>query len=212
MSLQKKKTPMREQDPKERVKNYDEVPEGYSDEEAVLEAERCLQCKHQPCVDGCPVSVPIPQFIQAIKDGDVVEANQIIKSKNNLPAVCGRVCPQEEQCEEVCVMGEKFEPVAIGKLERFVSDKALENEDEKDTKVKKERDEKVAVVGAGPAGLTAAADLAKEGFSVTLFESLHATGGVLRYGIPQFRLPKEIVNQEVELIKKLGVDIKLNTI
>jgi len=212
MALQKEKTPMKSQDPEERINNFDEVPLGYTDEEAIQEAERCLQCEHQPCVDGCPVSVPIPQFIKKVKEGEFSQANEIIKSKNNLPAVCGRVCPQEEQCEEVCVMGEKFEPVAIGKLERFVSDKALENEEEKDTKVKKERDEKVAVVGAGPAGLTAAADLAKEGFSVTLFESLHATGGVLRYGIPQFRLPKEIVNQEVELIKKLGVDIKLNTI
>ena len=212
MALQKEKTPMKSQDPKERINNFDEVPLGYTDEEAVQEAERCLQCEHQPCVDGCPVSVPIPQFIKEVKDGEFSKANEIIKSKNNLPAVCGRVCPQEEQCEEVCVMGEKFEPVAIGKLERFVSDKALENEDEKDVKVEKERDEKVAVVGAGPAGLTAAADLAKEGFAVTLFESLHATGGVLRYGIPQFRLPKEIVDQEVELIKNLGVEIRLNTI
>ena len=212
MALQKEKTPMKSQDPKKRVNNFKEVPLGYTDEEAMQEAERCLQCEHQPCVNGCPVRVPIPQFIKKVKEGEFSKANNIIKSKNNLPAVCGRVCPQEEQCEKVCVMGEKFEPVAIGKLERFVSDKALENEGDKDIKVEKQRDEKVAVVGAGPAGLTAAADLAKEGFSVTLFESLHATGGVLRYGIPQFRLPKEIVDQEVELIKKLGVEIKLNTI
>ena len=212
MAVQKEKTPMKNQDSEERINNFEEVPLGYSAEEAMQEAERCLQCEHQPCVDGCPVRVPIPQFIKKVKNGKFSRANEIIKSNNNLPAVCGRVCPQEEQCEEVCVMGEKFEPVAIGRLERFVSDKALENEDEKSVKVAKQREEKVAVVGAGPAGLTAAADLAKEGFSVTLFESLHATGGVLRYGIPQFRLPKEIVDQEVELIKNLGVEIKLNTI
>ena len=212
MALQKEKTPMKSQDPEERINNFDEVPLGYNDEEAMQEAERCLQCEHQPCVDGCPVSVPIPQFIKKVKEGEFSKANEIIKSKNNLPAVCGRVCPQEEQCEKVCVMGEKFEPVAIGKLERFVSDKALEDE-EKDVEIKNDKkNEKVAVVGAGPAGLTAAADLAKEGFSVTLFEALHATGGVLRYGIPQFRLPKEIVDKEVELIKELGVDIRLNTI
>src|SRR6056297_3631467 len=126
MGLQNKKTPMREQEPEKRIKNFDEVPFGYSDEEAVVEAERCLQCKHQPCVEGCPVHVPIPQFIQSIIDGDVVEANQIIKSKNNLPAVCGRVCPQEEQCEKVCVMGIKNEPVAIGRLERYVADYNME--------------------------------------------------------------------------------------
>ncbi len=212
MALQKEKTPMKSQDPEERINNFDEVPLGYSDEEAMQEAERCLQCKHQPCVDGCPVSVPIPQFIKKVKEGEFSKANEIIKSKNNLPAVCGRVCPQEEQCEKVCVMGEKFEPVAIGKLERFVADKALED-GEKDVEIKNDKKtEKIAVVGAGPAGLTAAADLAKEGFSVTLFEALHATGGVLRYGIPQFRLPKEIVDKEVELIKDLGVDIRLNTI
>ncbi|MGM0409306.1 MAG: NADPH-dependent glutamate synthase [Bacillota bacterium] len=217
MALQKEKTPMKAQDADKRINNFEEVPLGYSDEEAMQEAERCLQCEHQPCVDGCPVSVPIPQFIKKVKEGEFSEANKIIKSKNNLPAVCGRVCPQEEQCEEVCVMGEKFEPVAIGRLERFVSDKALENEEENKDKIEEENlknklDKKVAVVGAGPAGLTAAADLAKEGFEVTLFEALHKTGGVLRYGIPQFRLPKEIVDQEVELIKELGVEIKLNTI
>src|SRR6056297_3529561 len=134
MALKPKKTPMKEQDPKERVKNYDEVPKGYSDEEAVLEAERCLQCKHQPCVDGCPVSVPIPQFIQAIKDGDVVEANQILKSKNNLPAVCGRVCPQEEQCEDGCVRGIKNEQVAIGRLNRYGADYNMERGTDKSSK------------------------------------------------------------------------------
>jgi glutamate synthase (NADPH/NADH) small chain len=219
MSLQKKKTPMREQDPKERIKNYKEVPFGYTDQEALMEAERCLQCKHQPCVDGCPVKVPIPQFIQAIKDGDVVEANQIIKTKNSLPAVCGRVCPQEEQCEDLCVMGIKNEPVAIGRLERYVSDYNMERGSDKSSskeiekmKIPELKGRKVAVIGSGPAGLTAAADLAKYGLKVTIFEALHDTGGVLRYGIPEFRLPKSIVDKEVESIKELGVEIKLNVV
>lgn len=219
MALQKKKTPMKEQKPEERIKNFDEVPFGYSDEEAIVEAERCLQCKHQPCVEGCPVHVPIPQFIQSILDGDVVEANQIIKSKNNLPAVCGRVCPQEEQCEDVCVMGIKNEPVAIGRLERYVADYNMERGTDRTTaeeiekmKIPELEGRKVAVIGAGPAGLTAAADLAKYGLDVTIFEALHDTGGVLRYGIPEFRLPKSIVDQEVEAIKELGVEIKLNVV
>ncbi|TDO70380.1 sulfide dehydrogenase (flavoprotein) subunit SudA [Halanaerobium saccharolyticum] len=219
MSLQKKKTPMKEQAPEERIKNFKEVPFGYSDQEALVEADRCLHCKHQPCVEGCPVHVPIPQFIQALKDGDVVEANQIIKSKNNLPAVCGRVCPQEEQCEKVCVMGIKNEPVAIGRLERYVADYNMERGSDKTSaeeiekmKVPELEGRKVAVIGAGPAGLTAAADLAKYGLDVTIFEALHETGGVLRYGIPEFRLPKDIVDQEVESIKELGVDIQLNVV
>jgi len=219
MSLQEKKTPMKEQAPEERIKNFEEVPLGYSDEEAVVEAQRCLQCEHQPCVDGCPVSVPIPQFIQAVKDGDVEEANQIIKSKNNLPAICGRVCPQEEQCEDVCVMGIKNEPVAIGRLERYVADYNMEKGTDKSSteelekmKVKEIEGKKAAVIGAGPAGLAAAADLAKYGLDVTIFEALHKTGGVLRYGIPEFRLPKEIVDKEVESIRELGVDIRLNVV
>jgi glutamate synthase (NADPH/NADH) small chain len=219
MALQKKKTPMKEQKPEERIKNFDEVPFGYSDEEAIAEAERCLQCKHQPCVEGCPVHVPIPQFIQSILDEDVVKANQIIKSKNNLPAVCGRVCPQEEQCEDVCVMGIKNEPVAIGRLERYVADYNMgkgtdrtKAEEVEKLKIPELEGRKVAVIGAGPAGLTAAADLAKYGLDVTIFEALHDTGGVLRYGIPEFRLPKKIVDQEVEAIKELGVEIKLNVV
>jgi glutamate synthase (NADPH/NADH) small chain len=210
---------MKEQKPEERIKNFDEVPFGYSDEEAIVEAERCLQCKHQPCVEGCPVHVPIPQFIQSILDEDVVKANQIIKSKNNLPAVCGRVCPQEEQCEDVCVMGIKNEPVAIGRLERYVADYNMEKgtdrtkaEEVEKLKIPELEGRKVAVIGAGPAGLTAAADLAKYGLDVTIFEALHDTGGVLRYGIPEFRLPKKIVDQEVEAIKELGVEIKLNVV
>jgi len=212
------KTPMRNQKPEERIHNFNEVPYGYSEEEALVEAERCLQCKHQPCVKGCPVEVPIPEFIDAVLAGDVEKADRIIKSKNNLPAVCGRVCPQEEQCEEVCVMGIKNEPVAIGRLERYVADYNLEREcepvEDKDmvTTYPEAKGRKVAVVGAGPAGLTAAADLAKYGFDVTIFEALHETGGVLRYGIPEFRLPKNIVDKEVNAIRELGVDIKLNTV
>lgn len=219
MAFKKKKTPMREQEAEKRIKNFAEVPFGYSDQEALVEADRCLQCKHQPCVEACPVHVPIPQFIQSIKDGDVVEANQILKSKNNLPAICGRVCPQEEQCEKVCVMGIKNEAVAIGRLERYVADYNMEKGTDKASTAELEKMRvpelegiKVAVIGAGPAGLSAAADLAKYGLEVTIFEALHDTGGVLRYGIPEFRLPKEIVDQEVEAIKDLGVEIRLNVV
>lgn len=212
MALQKEKTPMRGQSPEERINNFEEVPYGYNKEEALQEAERCLQCPTSPCVDGCPVHVPIPQFIKALKEDGVEEANKIIKSKNNLPAICGRVCPQENQCEKVCVMGVKNEPVAIGRLERYVADEMLDKEVELEVKEVSGPKRKVAVIGAGPAGLTAAADLAKEGFDVTIFEALHDTGGVLRYGIPEFRLPKKIVDREVELIKKLGVEIRLNTV
>lgn len=219
MSLQKNKTPMKEQKAEKRIKNFEEVPFGYSKEEALLEAERCLQCKHQPCVDGCPVGVPIPQFIQALKDGDPKEANQIIKSKNNLPAICGRVCPQEEQCEARCVMGIKNEAVAIGRLERYVADYNLKEGTAKSSaaeleklKIPELKGKKVAVIGSGPASLSAAADLAKYGLKVTLFEALHKTGGVLRYGIPEFRLPKNIVDQEVESIQALGVEISLNVV
>lgn len=219
MGSKNKKTPMKEQDPKIRINNFEEVPYGYTDQEALQEAERCLQCKHQPCVNGCPVEVPIPDFIQAIKDGDVIKANQIIKSKNNLPAVCGRVCPQEEQCEDLCVTGIKNEPVAIGRLERYVADYNMENGTDKSSKAEIEKEKipelegrKVAIIGSGPAGLTAAADLAKYGLELTIFEALHDTGGVLRYGIPEFRLPKKIVDREVEAIKELGVEIELNVL
>lgn len=210
MSLQKKKTPMRAQLPEERKNNFKEVPFGYNKEEAIQEAERCLQCPKSPCVNGCPVNVPIPEFIKAVTTGNVAEANKILKSRNNLPAICGRVCPQESQCEKLCVMGVKNEPVAIGRLERYVADELLDRSDP--VSVNKNNGQKVAVVGAGPAGLTAAADLAKEGFSVTIFEALHDTGGVLRYGIPEFRLPKAILDKEVEYIKELGVEIKLNAV
>ncbi|MEJ6951576.1 NADPH-dependent glutamate synthase [Natronospora cellulosivora (SeqCode)] len=213
MALQKEKTPMRNQEANVRNKNFKEVPLGYNIDEAKNEASRCLQCPNKPCVDACPVEVPIPEFIKAINNDNLEEAVDIIKSKNNLPAICGRVCPQESQCEEVCIMAKKNEAVAIGRLERFVGDYALNKIQENiDNNKSKKRKEKVAVVGAGPAGLTAAADLARAGFNVTLFEALHDTGGVLRYGIPEFRLPKKIVDQEVENIKKLGVEIQLNVI
>lgn len=214
MALQKKKTEMRNQDPTERINNFKEVPYGYNKEEAINEAERCLQCPKSPCINGCPVNVPIPDFIKALKEGKIDEANDIIKSKNNLPAICGRVCPQESQCEKVCVMGVKNEPVAIGRLERFVADAMLDqvNSSSVDFVADKVSKKKVAVIGAGPAGLTAAADLAKEGYQVTIFEALHDTGGVLRYGIPEFRLPKEILDKEVESVRTLGVDIRVNVI
>lgn len=229
----RKKTPMRSQNPEERINNFKEVPYGYNKEEAVQEAERCLQCPHSPCVDGCPVEVPIPEFIKEIKNGNIEEANRLIKSKNNLPAICGRVCPQEEQCEQLCVMGKNSEPVAVGRLERFAADYMLEKEDDENKSKTIQENEnngeiiegdnkeddpvetdkkKVAVVGAGPAGLTAAADLAGAGFEVTVFEALHKTGGVLQYGIPEFRMPKAIVDQEVDGIRKLGVDIRMDVV
>ncbi len=221
MALQREKTAMRNQTPEKRKKNFNEVPLGYNIDEAINEANRCLQCPTAPCVNGCPVEVPIPEFIKAIKENDIAKAIDIMKSKNNLPAICGRVCPQEEQCEQVCIMGKKNQPVAVGRLERYVGDQALAaiekqadttNQADQGTTTRINKKEKIAVVGAGPAGLTAAADLAKEGFQVTLFEALHDTGGVLRYGIPEFRLPKGIVDKEVEEIKKLGVDVQLNVI
>jgi len=205
-----KKIPMPEQSPKERIKNFDEVALGYTVEMAVEEAKRCLQCKPKEgqkiCVDGCPVGVNIPAFIKCIRDGNFDEAIRIIKEKNNLPAICGRVCPYERQCEMFCTLGKKFEPVAIGRLERFVADWELS----KGVKIPEKpqpNGKKVAVVGSGPAGLTVAADLAKLGYEVTIFEALHKPGGVLVYGIPEFRLPKRIVEAEVEYIKKLGVNI-----
>ena len=220
--MQKNKTPMEEQAPETRINNFQEVPLGYGKEQAKQEAERCLECSASPCVNGCPVEVPIPDFIKAIKEDNIDKAIKLIKSKNNLPAICGRVCPQEEQCEDLCVMGNKNEPVSIGRLERYIGDKALEKEKNynkdgdsivNDRKQKnKQSDKKVAVIGSGPAGLTAAADLAKKDVDVTLFEALHDTGGVLRYGIPEFRLPKKIVEEEVEGIKKLGVKVELNVV
>lgn len=197
------------QDPKERAQNFNEVALGYTDEMALAEASRCLECKNPKCVDGCPVNIDIPGFIACIKAEDFDGAIETIKLTNALPAVCGRVCPQEVQCEELCVLAKKGKPVAIGRLERFCAD--YERKKGVTPPVRPESTgKKVAVIGAGPAGLTAAADLAKEGHEVTIFESLHDTGGVLTYGIPEFRLPKSIVKEEVEYIKLLGVDVKVD--
>lgn len=208
MPIKPTKTPMPEQDALERGKNFSEVALGYSEEDALAEAERCLDCKKPFCMQGCPVEVPIPDFIREIKNKNYEEAIKVLKSKNNLPAICGRVCPQENQCEKYCVVGKKNEPVAIGRLERWVADwdiaRELQAEPVEATKAK------VAIVGAGPAGLTAAADLVRKGYQVTVFEAFHEPGGVLIYGIPEFRLPKAIVKREVEYIKQLGVELKLN--
>jgi len=205
---------MREQDPKKRIKNFNEVPYGYDEEEAVAEASRCLQCKNAPCISGCPAEIDIPAFIKAIKERRFRDAITIIKMTNSLPAVCGRVCPQEDQCEEKCVLAKAGNPINIGSLERFAADWDQQSgqEGEIPSGGSKAMPEKVAVIGAGPAGLTCASDLARMGYKVTIFEGLHKPGGVLTYGIPEFRLPKDIVAEEVEEIKKLGVEIRLNYI
>lgn len=206
-----KRVPVREQDPKVRAENFEEVTFGYTLEEAQREAERCLNCKNPLCMKGCPVEINIPAFIQKIKEGDILEAGKILTKYTSLPAVCGRVCPQETQCEGKCILGIKGEPVAIGKLEKFVGDYLLENNLE--ISIPKKNNHKIAVVGSGPAGLTAAGDLAKMGYDVTVFEALHKTGGVLTYGIPEFRLPKDkVVQKEIENIKKLGVHFVTNEI
>lgn len=210
MPVNPKKTDMPLQDPMERVKNFTEVALGYSEEDALREAERCLNCKKPFCKEGCPVEVPIPEFIQEIKAKNYGKAIEILKSKNNLPAICGRVCPQESQCEKYCVVGKKNDPVGIGRLERWVADWDLARE--KHAEPVEGSKGKVAVVGAGPAGLTAAGDLARMGYKVTVFEAFHEPGGVLIYGIPEFRLPKSIVKQEVEYIRQLGVELKFNFI
>lgn len=209
MSLEKVKMP--EQDPNVRNKNFKEVAEGYTLEMAQEEALRCVQCKHKPCMDGCPVSVKIPEFIHKIVEGDLEGAYQKISETNNLPAICGRVCPQENQCEGVCTRGIKGEPVGIGRLERFVADTHNAQKYTKPVEVYANK-EKVAVVGAGPSGLTAAADLAKLGYKVTLFDAFHTAGGVLMYGIPEFRLPKTLVNTELKNVIGLGVKLRTNVI
>jgi glutamate synthase (NADPH/NADH) small chain len=203
-----KKTPMREQSPGERIKNFNEVPLGYSPDEAIAEAKRCLKCKRPKCVTGCPVGVDIPRFIGFIAQGKFREAIRTIKEKNAFPAICGRVCPQEDQCERRCVLGKFGEPVAIGRLERFIADWEAQQGEIEIPPPPLPTNKKVAVVGAGPAGLTVAGDLIKLGHSVTLFEALHKPGGVLAYGIPEFRLPKSIVAREVEYIEKLGVKLE----
>ena len=209
MSLKRNEMPT--QDPVARGKNFDEVALGYSEEQAIDEANRCLNCKNMPCVDGCPVKIHIPEFIAKIKDGEFEEAYQIITKSSSLPAVCGRVCPQESQCESKCVRGIKGESVGIGRLERFVAD--WHNTFCTEEPVKPESNgHRVAVVGSGPSGLTCAGDLAKKGYDVTVFEALHTAGGVLVYGIPEFRLPKKIVAKEVETLEKLGVKIETNVV
>ncbi len=203
---------MPEQSPEERVKNFNEVPLGYSPEMAIAEAQRCLQCKKPLCVEGCPVNVSIPEFIKEVADGNFLKAIEIIKDTNSLPAVCGRVCPQENQCESKCLLGIKGEPVAIGKLEGFVADYEREVLHLPLVSSNKKTDKKVAVIGSGPAGLTVAGELAKLGYFVTVFEALHLAGGVLVYGIPEFRLPKKIVSYEIECLRQLGVEFVLNTV
>jgi glutamate synthase (NADPH/NADH) small chain len=199
---------VKRQDPKERVKNFNEVSLGLSDEQALIEAKRCLQCKDPQCVKGCPVNIDIPAFIKLISEGRRFKSLIKIKEKNNLPAVCGRVCPQEDQCEKLCILNKKAIPINIGALERYASDsEVVEDEVQNSVGIKDKSQIKIAVVGSGPAGLTCSADLAKMGYDVELYESLHIPGGVLSYGIPEFRLPKKIVNQEVDYIKSLGVQI-----
>ncbi|MBN3040936.1 MAG: NADPH-dependent glutamate synthase [Candidatus Omnitrophica bacterium] len=203
-----KQTPMRQQKPKDRIKNFKEVPLGYSEQEAVLEARRCLQCKHRPCVSGCPVEIDIPGFIGLIAKGDFKTAIKKMKEKNALPAICGRVCPQEDQCQKVCVLAKNGEPVGIGNLERFIADWEAQSDLINTPSLNTPSGKKVAVVGGGPAGLTAAGELARLGHRVTILEALHKMGGVLAYGIPEFRLPKKIVEREVKYIGSLGVDIQ----
>ncbi len=209
MSL--KKVAMPEQEPQKRNKNFSEVTLGYNEQMAKEEAERCLQCKHKPCVNGCPVNVQIPEFIKLISDEDYEGAYYKLKETNALPAVCGRVCPQESQCEMLCVRGKKGEPVGVGRLERFAADWYIKN-GKKEVQDIETNGKKVAIIGAGPAGLTCAGDLAKLGYDVTIFEAFHKPGGVLVYGIPEFRLPKDIVKKEIEDLKQMGVKIKTNMV
>lgn len=207
-----KKVPVREQDAAVRARNFEEVCLGYNREEAMEEAQRCINCKNAQCIKGCPVAIDIPGFIQEVKAGNIEGAYQVISQSSALPAVCGRVCPQESQCEGKCIRGIKGEPISIGKLERFVADWAAENEI-KPEGAKEKKHKKVAVIGSGPAGLTCAGDLAKMGYDVTIFEALHEAGGVLVYGIPEFRLPKEkVVQKEIENVKALGVTIETDVV
>jgi len=206
------RVPMREQDALKRGKDFEEVPFGYSEEEAIKEATRCLQCKKPVCVKGCPVFVQIPEFIDQIANGDFAGAAKTLKETNALPAVCGRVCPQEDQCELKCILGKKGDPIGIGNLERFAADWEREHGEISIPEMKPKNGKKVGIVGSGPAGLTAAGELIKEGYDVTIFEALHETGGVLAYGIPEFRLPKEIVGLEIGYLEKLGVKIEKNFI
>jgi glutamate synthase (NADPH/NADH) small chain len=210
-NMSPKKVKMPEQDPNVRNKNFNEVAVGYTEEMAIEEAKRCLNCKTKPCISGCPVNVQIPEFISLIAEGKFEKAYLKIKETNNLPAICGRVCPQETQCEQLCVRGKKGEPVAIGRLERFAADWYMANRKALEENINK-NGRKVAVVGSGPAGLTCAADLAKMGYNVTIFEAFHTPGGVLTYGIPEFRLPKKLVQDEINTVRKLGVEIMTNIV
>lgn len=210
-NMSNEKVKILEQDPNVRNKNFEEVVLGYTLEEAKEEAERCLNCRHKPCMKGCPVGVPIPEFIAHLAKGEVKEAYKTITSENALPAICGRVCPQENQCEGKCVRAIKGESVGIGRLERFVADYYMANIEDEPVKITT-NGKKVAVVGSGPAGITCAGELAKKGYEVTVFEALHETGGVLVYGIPEFRLPKALVAKEINKVKELGVEIKTNMV
>lgn len=214
ITFSKWKTPIKEQDPEVRKNNFGEVCLGYSLEEGIKEARRCLQCKTKPCIAGCPVAIDIPGFIKCIANGDMAGAAEIMDKYTNLPAVCGRVCPQETQCEELCTVGKMpgYEPVAIGKLERLVAEWKYNQEKTKTEETQTTSKGKIAVVGSGPSGLTVAGDLAKKGYDVTIYEALHAAGGVLIYGIPEFRLPKEIVKKEIETMQDLGVKIECNAV
>lgn len=203
---------MPKQKPRARARNFNEVALGYTEENAMAEAARCIQCKNHPCTEGCPVGVDIPEFIEALREGNMPEAVKVLKGKNALPGICGRVCPQESQCEEVCTLAKKGAPIAIGRLERYVADWELNHQSEADPEVATPTDKRVAVIGTGPAGLTVAADLAKRGHSVTMYEALHVAGGVLMYGIPEFRMPKHIVQAEVDYVKSLGVEVKLDSV
>jgi len=209
--IQEKATAMREQLASERIHNFNEVPLGYTPEEAMQEAERCLQCAHAPCVKGCPVGIDIPEFIEHVKNREFANAVSAIKKDNALPAVCGRVCPQENQCQGVCTLAGRFEPVAIGRLERFCADWEAENE-ACCVDIEPDTGKRIAVIGAGPAGLTVAGEMRRRGHAVTIFELLHVAGGVLMYGIPEFRLPKAIVQREIGALCEMGVNIEVNMV
>lgn len=212
INQQSTKTPMPEQEPLVRARNFDEVACGYTEEMAVNEATRCLNCKNPKCVEGCPVHVPIPQFIEQVKNGNFEAAYAVISQASSLPAVCGRVCPQETQCESKCVRGLKGESVAIGRLERFVADQHMQSNTMSTAVQTPKNGHRVAVIGSGPSGLTCAGELARRGYDVTVFEALHTAGGVLMYGIPEFRLPKRIVQQEIDGLKAMGVNIQTNMV